>query len=389
MSRFRHFCCHVEMSKRLQGCRYYLQVRQPEKKQKTSNKENKDKKPSTSQKNSVTNYFPVLQSKNRSETSGNIHGFDSTGNVTRINTKNPNAINVGASTSSVKKNSSSTIVITKNKTTTKDKKPVNTVNKKIPTTASAQHVLGGATKTKSDDYSAVRNHWLNKFSDKKRASEEPVESENKKAKPEMVSCPVCQRQLSVNQIDGHLDDCLKKQSEEENGECVICGEFYPKSKLEQHISECLKQSFGDDDFNLKKCEICNKMVNNSELKLHLKTCSAKRICPICTEKIDTTSFDLHLGKCVHQSSDVVEEKNSKESEVFVIEDDEEESIRHGFENSYLEDGGEKKYNCPFCFKMFLEKEMCDHLSECVKSQVDAEEELDKSVLIDELSSVDF
>lgn len=375
------------MNKYLQGCRCYLQVREPEKKQKASNKENKEKKSSTSQKNSVTNYFPVLQSKNRTETSGNIHGFDSTGNVTRINTKNPNGVNIGASTSSVRKNSSSTIVITKIKTTSKDKKTVNTVNKKVSTTtAQTQNVLGGATKTKNDDYSTVRNHWLSKFGDKKRASEEPLEQKNKKSKAELVSCPVCKRQFSVSLIDGHLDDCLKMQPEEENGECVICGEFYPKSKLEQHISECVKQSFKDDDLSLKRCEICNKIMDNSELKQHQKICFAKRICPICTEKINTASFDSHFEKCVHKSSEVVEEKSD---EVVVIEDDEEESIRHGFENSYLDERAEKKYNCPFCFKMFLEKEMCNHLSECVKNQVDTEEELDRSVLIEELNSDDF
>lgn len=375
-------------------------MREPEKKKKTSNKENKDKKPSTSQKNGIVNYFPVLQNKNRGESSGNIHGFDGRGNITNINTTNNNRTKSQATTST-KKNSSSTIVITKKNnataTVTKDKteppKTANTMNKKI-----SPKTLGGATQTRKNDYSVVRNHWLNKFKDKKRVPEERGEPESKKLKTEMVSCPVCHEQLSINLIDGHLDDCLKTQSEEkveENGECVICGDFYPKSNLERHVSECVNQSFGDH-FGLIKCEVCNKTMRKIEFKQHVKNCSAKqkeRTCVICNEKIDERCFDLHVEQCIHkmsgaERSNSKDEIASKKGEVVVIEDDED-CIRHGFENSYLNDDEEKKYNCPFCFKMFLEIEMCDHLSECVKSQVDAEEELDKSVLLNDLSNVDF
>lgn len=385
-------------------------MNEPEKKKK-SNKENKNKKVSSPSKNSIVNYFPVLQPKNRlTETTGNIHGFDGNCNIKKIGTKNTNATkNVGSS--ATKTNSNSTIVITKNKnnaTSTVTNNKNNTPkaaggdkNKNFSTTRT-ENVLGGPSKSNDDSYSAVRNHWLNKFSNnnnnnnKKRALDETIESEKKKSKPELVTCPVCQELQNIALIDQHLDSCLQKHADEkidDKDECVICGKFMVKSQLEEHVLLCLTKSEQDSD--TKSCQTCNKLFNSHEMKQHLNNCVGEqklRECPVCDEKLSESCYDRHIEKCLNKMYDDIERRNSKDAVLpkasnVTVEDGE--SIRHQFENSYLTEDEEKKYNCPFCFKMFLEGEMSDHLNECLKSEADAEEEQNKSILLEELDNVDF
>lgn len=330
-----------------------LQVKEPEKKQKSTNKENQNKNPP--QKNEIAQYFPVLQNKS---TGNNIHGFDNTGNIKNINN------------TSMKKNSASTVVLTKTKTATKDTKQTDAV---VP----SKNIVGGAIlQTKNPDYSLVRNHWINKFhgdNDKKRVPNETINTKNKKVKVDLVTCPVCNEEKRYDEADTHIDDCLRKYAEEK-AECVICSKLYPKSDLQQHVLQCLGD---DDDYEVSKND-SEASYSNSKDDNEIGN---KRQCPICAETVDDQHFDLHAANCLHKLYDAAEKRNSK---------DEGENFRHEFESTYLDDETEKKHSCPFCFKMFFECEMADHLTECIKHQVDNEEqEENRSILLDELNNVDF
>lgn len=316
-----------------------LQIKEPEKKKISSSKKENKKKIVSSKGNAIVSYFPVLKDKKNVNTaagSSNIHGFDSKGNVMEINNNG------------VKRNSSGTIVVTKTKNMSgySQSSPTNTT----------KNVVGGASET--DEYSAVRRHWLDKFSNKKRSVEEIAQSmdkhdgnsnkkprldeqtlQNKQAKPAMAVCPVCSENQEINGMNVHLDRCLEKRSTEE---CVSCGKFFDKSELQQHVSECLSASFSDD---------------------------FERDCPVCKDKIPETVFDSHVEKCLHTMYDDIERRNSRETSDDVIIIEEEDSVRHEFESS-LTDESLKKYNCPFCFKMFLKEDMSAHLSDCVRNHVD-------------------
>lgn len=285
----------------------------------------------------------------------NVHGFDSKGNVTKINTKDtshkPNT------KTSVKKNASSTIVITK--------KP-QTIAVNIKST-STENILGGSS-SKTGDYSDVRNHWLNKFdsNNKKRPADELSQMERKIPKRETAACPVCNIQQELTLMDEHLDECLERYSAEPQEECVSCGRFFAKSELENHVMKCLSDCF-------------EKNASYSKVQ--------ERECTLCHEVLCGDAYDIHAEKCLHKLYDDVEsrlkEKSISSGDVITIEDNND-SIRHEFESSCSDDESVKKYNCPFCFEMFLEDEMCDHLGKCVKDHVDKEEELNKNV-----STADF
>lgn len=381
-----------------------LQVKEPEKKRKKiSEKENKKPKV-TSPNNTLLKYFPGNNKSNTTVAVNNVHGFDSKGNVTHLNTKdNSQSANTkGFASTAVKKNSSSTIVITKNPTKGKTASPKKTLNKtvnKTPSTSTAQ-VLGGAKK--SDDYSAVRNHWLSKFDNgkasssnqlrnRKRPPDEHNEPQKKKSKPEMVSCPVCQERKELGEIDAHLDDCLKNPNNEKMEDCVGCGNFFPKSALQGHVSECLSASFSDD-FEVNT-SFKDRLVSADEMERHLLRCperaseGEKRDCPVCNGKVSEGDFDAHVETCLHKMYDDIERRNSEDSGVPEESGGSlDQSIRHEFETSCSDDEAVRKYNCPFCFKMFLEEEMCDHITKCVQEYVAMVDGEDKSVLVDELNN---
>lgn len=374
----------------------FIKIKEPEKKQKAKEKENKPK--ISNPKNSINKYFPPL-TKSVNSVSGNIHGFNSTGDISKISSKNSSQSVNNNSGTSLKKNSSSTVVIVKKPYHTSSPVKSSTSTSKVSFTTSGQP-LGGAPKP--DNYSSVRGHWLNKFSNgRKRPPADSEEADHKKLKQStsQVSCPVCHKMLDSTIVNEHLDECLSESAKEDVEECFACGKMLPSSKLHEHVSECLSESFKDEDLedtSLTECDQDNK--NNKKTDFESENTS----CPVCKEEIPKGTLDVHVEKCLHKMYDKIEsicdlepdkikthqkKENHSNDDIVIIDDDEiDSSIRHEFESSYSEGGSAKKYNCPFCFRMFLECEMCEHLSQCIKNTVDEEEKYNKSTLLEELNS---
>lgn len=282
---------------------YNLQVKEPEKNQRSGGKENKSKKSqSTLKNNSIRNY---LQNKNEisiiSSNCSNMSNVDNSDNIRNLNCK---SLNESITTAIDERVAMPAAIMLNSSLEIESSTAINKI-RNVSTES-----LRDSSET-SDDYSIVRNHWLKKFNEnnnKKRISNETLESEQKKVKSvvlpvmettkqkqRMVTCPVCNKENEFYKIDAHLDVCLEQLSDK-NEHCVVCGKYYTKRDLEQHVCQCL------DTVQLNNN---NKEQNQSK-------------CPVCFEKISRDCFDLHVEKCLHKMYDDVDKNKGRKNIQFFL-----------------------------------------------------------------------
>ncbi|XP_018332118.1 sprT-like domain-containing protein Spartan isoform X2 [Agrilus planipennis] len=307
------------------------------------------------------------------------------------------------------KNSSSTIVVT-NKTNSNqyanNNKDVN--------------------KQKTEDYSIVRNHWLQKFqnqtepkkdskvNDKKRTLSLNVPVEEKRQKiispslsmldmpisnintTDFVKCPVCLKNIESNGINQHLDSCLTKTSEnktEVQDLCLICNETVSKDALNSHVNDCLDRI----SINGKiKCDLCGILIDRDKFSNHHKECldnvfvdnpnMEKRTCNICGKDVAKINFDQHLERCLHDiydasepaNVDQIDRNNVKENTSNNNCDTQDDDL----EKSNKSENDNEKVSCLVCGKSVIKSNLGVHLDECMdsifnkkdKSNVDEENE---------------
>ena len=171
----------------------------------------------------------------------------------------------------------------------------------------------------------------------------------------IANCPVCVKEINVNDMNRHLDECLagfdedidlqeagpsrksdsieKDQNENAQPEkCLICNEILdPSVSLIQHLDDCLKNMFDDDTDSLEttspiedknsnptECEPAipillaedsfkdetqeeNNLNNLSELgKLEVNDDKARNRspCPVCMSRIPQKKMNTHLDVCL-------------------------------------------------------------------------------------------
>lgn len=252
----------------------FIKVKEPETfgKKKTQ----KENKPVDS-KNDIRSFYPVLKNNN-------------------INTLN----------TVVKKNSSSTIVITKtNGTEEKEEK-----NTAITAFEGTGHILSTNTTVNNEDYTTVRNYWINKFPReevKKRPNSETNVISPKRIKPDEVNCPVCQIKLLVDEVNSHLDLCLLKddttlcttgssKETEEKIMCLVCNQYICKRTLNEHLDECVNDSvFNNSDvieISSDNEEVFKEQCDNSNDKNNSYNC------PVCLGQYPLSEMSLHLDQCL-------------------------------------------------------------------------------------------
>lgn len=268
----------------------------------------------------------------------------------RNKVKTPNAV----------KNSSSTIVVTN--TSVKSSQSSTELDKPKPVFNGSAQPLGGTSVT-INNYEAIRNHWINKFSNcetnkptyskpsnaesNKRPSSESSTATHKrvrfssvidvqvindsplktntndinnippKDKTESVVCPVCHKMFSTAIINEHLDKCLLQQEEQkELDECFNCFKMISKSNFADHVLVCIDKYPGEEIH----CDHCTNIIKKTAMKQHLKACvtvknSETKKCLVCDTEITCEIYDSHATTCLQKFYDDIEKKDVKEEEI--------------------------------------------------------------------------
>ncbi|XP_030758195.1 sprT-like domain-containing protein Spartan [Sitophilus oryzae] len=350
--------------------------------------------------------------------SSNIFGFTGLGNGTTSSVLTPKKGSTSGMKGVVKNAGGSTFVVTKqgnqNNNTVQNTKLMKATETTVEVFSGTGRALGASSVPQNNSYSVVREHWLNKFDNKKaeavkRPSTDVLQSSAKVAKSSGLNkiaddyntaeCPVCSEKIHIEILNEHLDHCLEL-SKEEIKECIICGQQVANTEYEVHTTKCTEKHFGEDadldyaniskdgdvidltqsDSHKKQCPACKAELSNLEYDCHVEQCLLKMYdqldekyklnkdirttCVACSKKILKSEMDYHLEECLGMSN-IFDMTNVPVEEIEDIESN--------------------KYNCPFCLNLVLESEMQCHLNICLKTN----EENDKSILIDSLCSSDF
>lgn len=190
----------------------------------------------------------------------------------------------------------------------------------------------------NNDYSTVRDHWLNKFpSDTKKpiSSNTPsstlgssnnlkrisndVSNHTPPKVPKIciqndVECPICSQKMPSNELNNHLDDCLNTTKP-----CIVCDRNIPVCQYYEHVSECCNRNFKSD------------IPDDKDVKPKI----IFQICSVCDKPIDSNMYNVHLQRCL-------------------------EKIYEEIENAYIKNTA----NCPVCETEVPENELNDHLETC-------------------------
>ncbi|XP_065160971.1 DNA-dependent metalloprotease dvc-1 isoform X1 [Atheta coriaria] len=265
------------------------------------------------------------------------------------------------------------------------------------------HVLATSKKTLSskDDYSAVRNRWLDKFDNDHKNSTPFKVPAAKRQKLDLVPCPVCNEQLAKGELNQHLDICLNKPSTSNSAttavgsenliECDICDEWIDSHELDAHKQMCIQNvSTQLDSTASRECPICKELLCGSIYDAHVAACVMKGVddaiskaneaeetvkCLVCKKTVLKSLLNQHLDDCMSD-------------EIFMNDDEKEQFFDDEFENSFdnskahhenidtielddsLDDGNEGKVNdstvtCPVCQKKVEGKLINTHLDSCL------------------------
>lgn len=292
------------------------------------------------------------------------------------------------------------------------------------------------------DYSVVRNHWLNKFS-----NDQPNQNSNKRKSSETIplpaklpklsqtsldsldcdsaSCPVCDVSYPIEELNSHLDICLSTPRDNYK-ECIVCMKKIDESEYQRHVNECLEKNFGDNtpdnnqndsvilieddsmDVNDTKCSICNNQIAIEDMEEHLKLCRNRTKCPECGKKLNSDCYDIHVADCLMKTLDKIDkilnhkENNEKPEEtinclvcgklilkinLYSHLDDcmKEVFDKEEDQTDVADDKDDKLYNCPFCLKLMSEVDMSDHIDVCLKTaDCDLEAQENKSLFLSEI-----
>ena len=156
----------------------------------------------------------------------------------------------------------------------------------------------------------VRNIWANKFSsDNIKTDSSSINSltcDNKKAKTDCPSnvvdsfkgkvesssqgqdhkekCPVCEKMVSTEIINSHVNQCLNEQQFES-----------PSQSSSQKIRSNPKNPFLDDeeeDSDIEEIPAANNNTSNHS------SSSIKYPCPVCQREVYSDDMNTHLDNCV-------------------------------------------------------------------------------------------
>ena len=170
---------------------------------------------------------------------------------------------------------------------TKDNSSSGSVIRPNATSTITSQVLSSNSDNVSSDAvrDQVRNFWSNKFSSSSKKNncddlKSNNESEKKLVKPKVFKvdddeedcqslskCPVCNKQIPLNQINDHIDDCLNAQNQAASS-----------SSPAKLSSESLKRPnpFIEPEENVKfSCPICQREVYADDMNTHLDNCINK------------------------------------------------------------------------------------------------------------------
>jgi DNA-directed RNA polymerase subunit RPC12/RpoP len=306
----------------------FIKVKEPEKK--TKQKKAEVKSTSKGKSKDIRDFMPAVKD---SAGSSNVKGFKDLVNKVKG-----------------KYNSTSTIVVTKNtsSTSTSDSCYKPTI---FNANASSRKTEIDRTSTScSDDFLAVRNHWANRFSNTNKRPTD-VEETGPKSKLARISestssddyceCPVCNQRVLMADLNRHLDDCLKKDSEtvepeivdltEEMRDCPMCDAKIGSSSFDGHVEKCLLKMYD----HWEEPEASEEEVS----------------CLACGKKILKKDLNSHLDDCMSMSG------------IFEVEDGE------GKTSECVEssDKDSTQFNCPFCMELVEESAMKDHIDACLKT----------------------
>ncbi|XP_051171572.1 DNA-dependent metalloprotease dvc-1-like isoform X2 [Leptopilina boulardi] len=164
---------------------------------------------------------------------------------------------------------------------------------------------------------------------------------NSSSNNEKVNCPVCNKEIKIDDMNRHLDNCLIEIDEKDINEagpssridnknkenivnknsedsekkkkaekCLICNNILdPEIPLTQHLDECLKGMFNDSESSIKEeisskkttefIEIDDSSSSDNELSpLNDKEKSNRFPCPVCLSLIPQNDMNNHLDSCV-------------------------------------------------------------------------------------------
>lgn len=167
---------------------------------------------------------------------------------------------------------------------------------------------------------------------KKRKISDFFNDSVKKETKNTANCPVCKKDIKINEMNRHLDECLVEiddvaeagPSKVDNTEpdhidvkkevrekCLICNNFLdPDIPLTQHLDDCLKGMFNDDDDSFtaqeKKSDSKNVKANEfieiddstSDEESSDKDKKNRFPCPVCLTLIPQGEMNKHLDSCV-------------------------------------------------------------------------------------------
>ncbi|CAH1979679.1 unnamed protein product [Acanthoscelides obtectus] len=233
----------------------------------------------------------------------------------------------------------------------------------VPSKVTKNHV-GPLKKTKLNDTSSKvpkvnernisRHSNDTEFHNLNHAARKPLSDTAQNIVPVGTQCPACQKMISTERLNEHLDECLTK---EHYRQCIVCEEIVslcyfeshvakcvdtldvkwcgsceqsvPEDQYEEHVEQCLTALLDDLDAKYKdnemtECVACGKQISRSELDEHLEDCngmskifevpepeegdsgssSDKSICPICIKVISQDLINDHVDKCLDSSEDL-------------------------------------------------------------------------------------
>lgn len=167
---------------------------------------------------------------------------------------------------------------------TKDNSSSGSVIRSNATSTITSQVLSSNSDSVSSDAvrDQVRNFWSTKFSSSKKSNCDDLksnhESEKKLVKPKVFKvddddevdclgkCPVCNKDIPLNQINAHIDDCLNAPNQEDASS---------STKLSKE-SKKRPNPFVEPDENAKfPCPICQREVYADDMNIHLDNCINK------------------------------------------------------------------------------------------------------------------
>lgn len=238
------------------------------------------------------------------------------------------------------------------------------------------------------DYSLVRNHWLNKFSNNgsnvtkdpikkvlnstssittissngsesrsntmhvssnglKRISSESANAIPEKipklcvdltnTEPKLVECPICSMKCPYDELNHHIDHCLNKTKQ-----CIVCDKNIPELDYQEHLDGCCNKGFEDDVFiepNQKNENDIDDMFVISPEKKGISSNKTPGVkfdqCSVCDKPIESSVYGIHLSDCLQKMYEKIE-------------------------SAYVE----KNVKCPVCEKELPESNLSEHLENC-------------------------